>query len=211
MQKIKRIRNIFKNKFNIQCIINNFTINKLKTKLNLITLVYYNIFLLYYFYSKNMSNKKIEFNPSLFSLNGGSKTRKNRVKPVKPIAPIISPNILKNKLLKRIKEHKNREYTTSTNDSNNNNKTSVNINNTQNNSHTNTQNNVQQDSSFNNDIAKYSDDFNDSINDFIRNYLGIFFILSYLVLILKNFKLMFPLILVPTFTTGCCNFHNNPL
>lgn len=41
-------------------------------------------------------------------------------------------------------------------------------------------------------------DFNDSINDFIRNYLGIFFILSYLVLILKNFKLMFPLILVPT-------------
>ena len=40
--------------------------------------------------------------------------------------------------------------------------------------------------------------FNDSINDFIRNYLGIFFILSYLVLILKNFKLMFPLILIPT-------------
>lgn len=41
--------------------------------------------------------------------------------------------------------------------------------------------------------------FNDSINDFIRNYLGIFFILSYIILMIKNFKLMFPLILVPIF------------
>lgn len=40
--------------------------------------------------------------------------------------------------------------------------------------------------------------FNNSINDFIRNYLGIFFILSYLVLIIKNFTVMFPLILIPT-------------
>ena len=115
-----------------------------------------------------MSNKKIEINPSLFSLNGASKTKKNRVKAVKPITPIISPNILKNKLLKRIKEHKNREYSSSNNDGNNNTNTnaSVNVNNVEKNLHGNLQNNIQQDTSFNNnnDIAKYSDDFNDSIN-----------------------------------------------
>ena len=48
------------------------------------------------------SFKQIEFNPALF--NVGGKTRKNRENREKPvIAPIISPNIIKTKLLKRIK------------------------------------------------------------------------------------------------------------
>jgi len=51
-------------------------------------------------------NKTIDINPSLFSL---SKTKKKRDKSVPKKLPIISPNILKNKLLKRIKEHKKRE------------------------------------------------------------------------------------------------------
>jgi hypothetical protein len=54
-----------------------------------------------------MSNKTISINPSLFSL--GAKTKKAREKKPKFAAPLISPNVLKNKLLKRIKEHKQRE------------------------------------------------------------------------------------------------------
>ena len=55
-----------------------------------------------------MSNKTIEINPSLFNVCGLSK--KNKSKKNRPTTiPLISPNVLKNKLLKRIKEHKNRE------------------------------------------------------------------------------------------------------
>jgi hypothetical protein len=52
-------------------------------------------------------NKTIEINPSLFS-HTSSKTRKKDKKP-KSIRPIISSNVLKNKLLNRIKQFKQTE------------------------------------------------------------------------------------------------------
>jgi len=55
-----------------------------------------------------MSNKTISINPVLFSV-GNSKTKKREKKKRTNIVPLISPNVLKNKLLKRIKEHKQKE------------------------------------------------------------------------------------------------------
>lgn len=82
-----------------------------------------------------MSNKTISINPSLFSIGG--KTKKNKEKKQKTsIKPLISPNILKNKLLKRIKEHKNKENEKTTLST-----TNVNV-----------------------DLKSYNDEFNDSIN-----------------------------------------------
>ena len=54
-----------------------------------------------------MSNKTISINPSLFSM-GKSKTKRNKNSNA-IIKPLISPNVLKNKLLQRIKEHKQQE------------------------------------------------------------------------------------------------------
>jgi hypothetical protein len=56
-----------------------------------------------------MSLKKtIQINPEFFKLPG-SKTKKNKEKKELQLTPIINPNTLKNKLLKRIKEHKKQE------------------------------------------------------------------------------------------------------
>jgi hypothetical protein len=70
-----------------------------------------------------MSTKKtIQINPELFKMPG-SKTKKNREKTTISLKPIVSPSNLKNKLLKRIKEHKTKELkdsnTNQTNNSNN--------------------------------------------------------------------------------------------
>ena len=52
-----------------------------------------------------MSSKTIEINPLLFSIGKKNRSKRNKSMSV----PLISPNILKNKLLKRIKDHKNKE------------------------------------------------------------------------------------------------------
>jgi hypothetical protein len=59
-----------------------------------------------------MSNKTISINPELFKMGGSlnksqKKTSMNKSKKLPP--PIISPNVLKNKLIKRIKEYKQQE------------------------------------------------------------------------------------------------------
>jgi len=94
-----------------------------------------------------MSNKTISINPLLFNL-GVSRSKKKRDKKPNPISlPVISPNVLKNKLLKRIKEHKQRE---TQHLGNNNKKNTPKIENIE--------------PSKNNEMLNYSDEFNDSIN-----------------------------------------------
>lgn len=100
-------------------------------------------------------SKKIDINPILFNFEN-SKTKKNREKKQKPNLSkinLISPNILKNKLLNRIKEHKKKD--TENLDSN---KTKI---------ENSTEMNASNDN-FNLDIGKYTDEFNESI-DYLQN------------------------------------------
>ena len=95
-----------------------------------------------------MSYKKIDINPDLFSIGG--KPKKKREKTQKK-APLISPNVLKNKLLKRIKEHKNKETENLVN-----NKTKL-PDPQENKSNKNTNPNLV-------DLGSYTDEFTDSLN-----------------------------------------------
>ena len=56
-----------------------------------------------------MTNKTISINPALFSVGGVKTKRKKEKQKIQKKTPLISPNVLKKKLLNRIKEHKERE------------------------------------------------------------------------------------------------------
>ena len=97
-------------------------------------------------------SKQISINPDLFSIG---KTRKKREKKQKPDkVPLISPNVLKNKLLKRIKEHKIKE--TEGLDNNKKKLPQANTTSVGANSSASKPNLV--------DLSDYTDEFNDSIN-----------------------------------------------
>ena len=92
-------------------------------------------------------SKQISINPDLFSIGRTRKKREKKQKSDK--APLISPNVLKNKLLKRIKEHKIKE----TEGLDNNKKKLPQANTTASVSKPNLV-----------DLSDYTDEFNDSIN-----------------------------------------------
>jgi hypothetical protein len=100
----------------------------------------------------NTIKKTIQINPELFTISS-NKTRKNREKKEKPLKPLISPNVLKNKLLKRIKEHKRKETELL---EGNHDKSKVE-------SHDNMKNRGEEKNSSLYDINQYTDEFNDSI------------------------------------------------
>jgi hypothetical protein len=108
-----------------------------------------------------MSRKTIDINPALFMM-GGSKTKKNRDKNKLLAKPLISPNILKNKLLKRIKEFK---YKETSNLENNKKILSENSSEEKNtNPNTNLNTNTNKYSSNLSELDSYTDEFNDSIS-----------------------------------------------
>ena len=94
-------------------------------------------------------SKQISINPDLFSIGRTRKKREKKQKTEK--APLISPNVLKNKLLKRIKEHKIKET-----EGLDNNKKKLPQPNTSVSSSVSKPNLV--------DLSDYTDEFNDSIN-----------------------------------------------
>ena len=94
-------------------------------------------------------SKQISINPDLFSIGRTRKKREKKQKSDK--APLISPNVLKNKLLKRIKEHKIKET-----EGLDNNKKKL--------SQANTSTGVSASKPNLVDLSDYTDEFNDSIN-----------------------------------------------
>ena len=97
-----------------------------------------------------MSNKTISINPLLFNNSLKTKKKRETLKPKNNIQ-IISPNVIKNKLLKRIKEHKQKETQNLENNKLKLNNSSLNNNN----------NSLNQKDK---EISNFNDEFNDSIN-----------------------------------------------
>ena len=102
---------------------------------------------------QNSHKKTIKISPELFKVptsSSSKQTRKNGVPPRKPVSSLVRPSVLKQSLLKKIKEHKHRE-TQKIRDKNN---ASIKI----------SQEGVNEVSGeLGKDIIQFSDDFNDSM------------------------------------------------